>query len=229
MMRFSNNSEFPDTVSAKFLVMAIGIIGLTFPLVLIVGASVLQDCELVQNSISAYYHTDMRNYFVGALCGISLCLLAYNGYNIIDKWTATAASVFAIGVAFFPTNYGEPYTDCLTETVSYGMVGTLHFVFATLLFLTLAFFALVIFTQTPEGYEPSIAKKRMLNFYRFCGGIILLCIILIALFFIINDDSGSPLALKRPVYFLEAIALVFFSLSWIVKYYDIPVHAKKAI
>ena len=226
MIRFTNNAEYPQTVSAKFLIMAIGLIGLTFPIVLISGAAVLQDCDLVQNSISAYYHTDMRNYFVGALCAISLCLLAYNGYHKIDKYTATAAAVFALGVAFCPTDVGPPFTDCLGDVIDNGIIGKLHFVFATLLFLTLSFFALIIFTQTPPGYKPSRIKSGMMIFYKICGIVMVLCIVLIAVYFFAFSDQ-TALAAKRPVYILETIALISFSLSWIVKYYDVPENREK--
>lgn len=221
MFKFSNNRDHPETVSAKFLVLAIGVIGLTLPLVLILGAAMLQGCEIVQNSISAYYHTAMRNYFVGALSAISLCLFAYNGYNDIDKWTAKASGVFALGVAFFPTSVGAPFTDCLHDVIENGAISTVHFISATLLFLSFAFFSFFIFTYRGGATsEPSPAKKRMMLFYRACGIIILLCIILIALYFFLFDTQNSALARSKPVYFLEAVALVFFSLSWVVKFRD---------
>lgn len=54
-------------ISYLTLRMGVGVIGITPPLVLAVGALLLQGSGL-QSSISSYYHTVMRDVFVGALC-----------------------------------------------------------------------------------------------------------------------------------------------------------------
>ena len=57
------------------------------------------------HSISAYYHTVVRNVFVGALCAIGACLIVYRG-NIDEENVALDYSGFmAFVVAFVPTGY----------------------------------------------------------------------------------------------------------------------------
>ena len=48
---------------------AIGLLGIVFPFVVSLGALVLFQTA-IQSSISSYYHTGMRDVFVGTLCAI---------------------------------------------------------------------------------------------------------------------------------------------------------------
>ncbi len=215
MFTIRNTSNQPDLISAKTLRRTIGILGFLLPFILIVGAAIFQGCQLVQNSISAYYHTDMRNFFVGALCSIALCLFAYRGYSPIDNWTGNMASLFTLGVAFFPTSVGDPFTGCLPKGIDLGIISDFHFISATFLFGLLAFFCLVLFTKhSPNPTNRKLIRNRI---FRFCGYIIVFCIVLIALYFLILRKQFPDLALLRPVFFLEAIALIAFSVSWLTK------------
>jgi hypothetical protein len=56
----------------------------------------------MQSSISAFYHTDMRNVFVGSLFAIGICLYIYKGYNNLEDNGLTVAGLFLFGVALFP-------------------------------------------------------------------------------------------------------------------------------
>ncbi|MGB0789115.1 MAG: hypothetical protein ACPGQR_06225, partial [Marinirhabdus sp.] len=58
---------------------AIGIIGIALPIVLLLGSVALFECDELHQSISHYYHTRMRNVFVGALCAVALFLFCYKG------------------------------------------------------------------------------------------------------------------------------------------------------
>jgi hypothetical protein len=53
-------------------------------------------------SMSGYYYTHMRDLFVGALCALGVFLVAYVGYDEVDRWITNIAGLCAIGVAFFP-------------------------------------------------------------------------------------------------------------------------------
>jgi len=44
-----------------------------------------------------------------------------------------------------------------------------------------------------------------------------LCILLIVLYFLLPGDTAARLKTLRPVYWLEAIAIVAFGVSWFVK------------
>jgi len=57
----------------------------------------------MQGSISAFYHTGMRNVFVGVLFAIGICLYVYKGYNNLENSGLTVAGLFLFGVALSPT------------------------------------------------------------------------------------------------------------------------------
>jgi hypothetical protein len=60
-----------------------------------------------QESISAYYHTSMRDLFVGVLLGVGFFLITYKGYDGVDTKITTAAGIAGMLIAIFPCNY-EP-------------------------------------------------------------------------------------------------------------------------
>jgi hypothetical protein len=71
---------------------------------------VFADSFCVLESISAYYHTAVRNVFVGGLCAIGVCLIVYRG-NMDEENVALDYSGFmAFVVAFVPTGYDRACT-----------------------------------------------------------------------------------------------------------------------
>jgi len=215
MIKVENTSSQPELISAQTLRKTIGILGFSLAIVLIIGAAILEGCDDVQNSISAYYHTIMRNYFVGTLCAVSLCLFAYKGYSKTDNIVGKFASLFSLGVAFFPTSVGLPTTDCIPKVIETGAYSIVHFTSATLLFLLLAFFCLFLFTK--HAPKPSARKLLRNKIYRTCGYIIIASIALIAIYVLFLDKKFPDLASFRPVTVLETVALVAFSTSWLIK------------
>src|SRR5260370_18311947 len=100
--------------------------------------------------------------------------MSTRGYDSRDEIAGRLACVFAIGVALFPTS------PC--DGTKRGLIGYLHLSFATLLFLTLAYFCIVLFTQTAPDRSPTLQKLRRNVVYRACGCIILTCILSIGIF-----------------------------------------------
>ena len=89
-------------VSYMFLRQTVGWIGTLLPVVLLVGAAISSTASR-PDSMSGYYYTDMRNIFVGALCALGVFLVAYDGYDDVDRWITSIAGFGAIAVAFCPT------------------------------------------------------------------------------------------------------------------------------
>src|SRR5579859_3357286 len=130
MPRQSVPDGSPLVVSYLDLRKAVGIIGLALPFVLAFGDILLHGLR-IENSISSYYYTEMRNIFVGSLCAIAIFLMSYRGYDRRDAIAGNLAFVFAIGVAFIPT------TPLPVATTEQELIGDVHLAFAALLFLTL--------------------------------------------------------------------------------------------
>ncbi len=216
MDQTASTTEIPQLISYLTLRKSVGILGIAFPIVLVVGSVVCGPCVEIQSSISAYYHTDMRNLFVGLLCAIALFLFAYKGYNQTDTLAGNLAGLFALGVAFFPASITEPLSQCIPQPIDNHLIGTLHFISAAGLFLVLAFFSLVLFTK--QGKQPTKMKLKRNKLYRICGYIMLGCIGLILLYGICRNHQGC-LSLQKydPVFWLESLALWAFGLSWLTK------------
>jgi hypothetical protein len=188
---------------------AIGLLGAFMPFVLSIGLFVLHHKGL-QGSISGYYHTEMRDVFVGILCAIGVFLLSYRGYDSKDRIAGNLACVFAIGTALFPTTPVDPGPMDKVK-------GVIHFTSAALLFLTLAYFSLRLFTKTDPKSGPTPQKSKRNLIYKVCGYTIVAAIALIAVYKLLPDGAENRLAELKPVFWLESIAVVAFGISWLTK------------
>jgi hypothetical protein len=186
---------------------AVGIIGLTLPFVLAIGRILLQGFGL-EGSISCYYYTDMGNVFVGSLCAIGVFLLSCRGYDRRDAIAGRLACAFALGVALFPTG------SCSASGSQSAAISRVHWSSAALLFLTLAYFCLALFTQTAGNPTPQ--KRQRNTVYRVCGYAILACILLIAVVNFVPTVSSLVQSL-HPVFWLESGAVISFGVAWLTK------------
>lgn len=136
-------------VSYLFLRRAVGWIAILLPIVLLAG-NLISSAASPPESMSGYYYTDMRNIFVGSLCALGVFLVAYNGYDNVDRWVTTIAGLGAIGVAFCPTKPAVCVTGAVAcpppsvrqLSTSQTVVGDIHLGFALLAFLMLGLMAL---------------------------------------------------------------------------------------
>ncbi|MEA3369135.1 MAG: DUF998 domain-containing protein, partial [Candidatus Ratteibacteria bacterium] len=158
--------------------------------------------EIIQESISHYYHTGMRDVFVGALCAVALFMFFYSGYDKWDDWAGNAAGFFAIGVALFPA----------TEAGSSNLIGKIHLACAAFFFLILTVFSLFLFTK--KGSNPTPQKLIRNKIYVICGLIMITCLISIVIYknLIHNDNSESWF-----LFGAETVALIAFGVSWFTK------------
>ena len=202
-----SDPDAPLVLSYLGLRKAVGIIGLTLPFVLAFGRILLQGFGL-EGSISCYYYTDMGNVFVGSLCAIGVFLLSCRGYDQKDAIAGRLACLFAVGVALFPT------ASCSASESQSVAISRVHWSCAALLFLTLAYFCLALFTQTAG--DPTRQKLQRNIVFRICGYAILACILLIAVVnFLLKYDS--PIQVLHPVFWLESIAVIAFGVAWLTK------------
>lgn len=190
---------------------AIGVSGLLLPPVLGLGG-LLVGVE-IQDNISSYYHTSLRDIFVGTLCGIAIFLFCYRGRDWVENWTANIGCFAALGIALFPL---DANSDPLHQR---SIIGYLHSVSGVAFFLTLAFYSLVHFPKPSDSnpeQEPHIQQRNVV--YRCSGIVILLSMIAMAAYlFLIPTDWKIVSNQFNALFWLEAIAIWSFAAAWLTK------------
>lgn len=198
-MEASNNKSL--VISYLTLRIAVGVLGVTLPIILVLGSLIFREDEIFQRSISMYYYTHMRNALVGILCAVALFLFAYKGYDYRDNIAGHFAGFFALLVAFCPAED--------------SFIRIIHLVSAVLFFLTLAYFSLFLFTK--GSASPSKQKLLRNKIYKICGFIILGCVVLLILYFVLPKSFTDRLSDYKPLFWLESLALWAFGCSWLIK------------
>lgn len=223
------NDDRTVHVSHDTLRLGIGVLGITLPLLLFLGTWFLE------KSISNYYYSTMRDYLEGVLFFLAFFLAAYRPYGESGKWdnrATNAAALFALFLALFPTNAPLvmpthvpplPYVaeNIILRFVSPEWSGLLHNIGSGGLFVSFAILSAVLFTQSGgKGWKGWVAgwkgKKGLRNaIYLGCGVGIAVCIGTIGwqAFWAANEAVRQNL----DVFWPEAIALVLFGFSWLVK------------
>lgn len=186
----------------------IGLLGFSFPLILLFGGLLING--QIQTSISYYYHTEMNDIFVGILFIIATFLFAYNGYDNHDATIGKLASFSAIGVALIPT------TVLNNPNESQIFWGKIHLLFAASYFLLIAYFCLFLFTKTDQ--QPITKQKEQRNrIYKICGYTIIVCLVLIVLYSFLPNETKINLESLKPFFWLESFAIYAFGFAWLVK------------
>jgi len=189
---------------------AIGVLGIGLPLAVSLGALIVFQTGL-QGSISDYYYTGTRDVLVGTLWAIGFFLLSYKGYGRADAIAGNWGCVFAVGITLFPT------VPDINPSATAIWIGYLHVAFALLFFSTLIYFSLWLFTKTDPSKPPTKKKLQRNMVYRACGYTMALCILLIGAYYLLKNRGASALQAYHPVFWLEAIAIEAFGISWLTK------------
>ncbi|MEV0428360.1 DUF998 domain-containing protein [Micromonospora sp. NPDC050495] len=197
-----------DAVTVRHLRLGVGSVGIALPIVLVVGHLIVARRLTLLDSLSGYYHTELRDVFVGSLCAVGVFLIAYR-YRQPDDSLGTVAGVLAVVVALFPTTMGA---RAGTISASDRIIGLVHQVAAGALFLLLAVYCLVLFTRPDRaGVPPSRSAAR---FYHLCGGLILGAIALALASTLLSAEVRHTL---KPVLWCETVAVFAFGAAWVVK------------
>lgn len=171
--------------------------------------------EPLQNSISAYYYTSVRDLFAGILVGVGLFLVTYRGYELIDNILTTVSGAFSMGIALFPCYAPEagPRVGLFQLDPNVSMI--IHGTFAIGFFLLLAVVSLFLFTLTDPKKVMSDRKKWRNRLYRVCGIVILVFLAALIVESIVGERWG--LAGHHLMFWFEFAMLLAFGVSWLVK------------
>lgn len=218
----------------------LGLIGILLPILLVLFW--LYDEYCLRTSISAYYHSGMRDVFVGSMCAMGIFLFTYTGNNRAESWVANFAGLGAIALALLPTARrcieavegvcGSQ--DCptngpsrvlldLRDSIGYEVtVSWLHYFGAGVFLVLIAVLCGFFFTTTIDTAtkfrrisENSAWWRNVL--YIFLSAIIVLCLFMIVLDDLVERLVGIDYDELSAVFWLEALAVWAFGYAWLVK------------
>lgn len=198
----------------------IGWLGLLLPVVMIlVGGFFLKGLFDVRGSLSAYYHSSMRDVFVGTLVAIGVFLITYKVFERgLDNTLSIVAGLAAIVVAGFPTYLPGDADGGLTplqDSLGEDAVAGIHFGGAFVFIVSLAVISLLYGVR--EGRRtPGPGQRRTPAFWRAfhygCAGAIAVALVYIGVSNLLGwlpDDNSLLIG--------ESLAVLAFGLSWLFK------------
>lgn len=194
---------------STYLRLRVGIaaIGVALPVVLWVGALALQGTSL-QSSMSAYYHTDMRDVFVGALFAIGIALFVYKGFSVAENVVLSLAGVMAVCVALFPTQGAG-------ERVPANVV---HGAAAIAFFACLAYVSVFRAGDTLSLIRDTRRARALEASYRALGVAMAVSpLVALAVERLARPPEGEPSA----VFFVEVFGIAAFAAYWLVKSWEL--------
>ncbi len=202
---------------------ALGYLGFVLPIALILGG--LMSIGGVEPSISDYYHTVLRDIFVGTMSAIGIFLIAYPGHRKLpgerfsDDIVTTVAGIAAFGVAFLPNETQapvnvEPVFEALSQIwLGHRIAALGHYASATVFLGCLGYICLVKFART--------AKPVRRRIYRACGWTILTMtagVVAASWFKIRGPVIPQAIVVQwQLVLWFEALAIWAFSAAWLTK------------
>lgn len=202
-------------INTKRLRCLVGWLGMALPW-LVLFLSLVYGYGFPDSISATYYLPPCITPFMIILGSAGILLVCYNGYERIDDITCTITGCCAFGICLFSCGIKDLVIHW-GEALNLAAVGTFqippqvssifHNGFALAFFSLLAFNSLFLFTRTNGLVTPNKLKRNLI--FRICGvGMIasFLCIIPISIF---NLWGG--------IWVVEAIALMFFGISWLTK------------
>jgi hypothetical protein len=202
-------------VSYYTLLKLIGILCTSLPVIVVLGGFI-QKGFVIEPSLSAYYYTNMRDYFIGLLIGVGLFLITYRGYEKIDAIMTDISGICIIGVAIFPAMNGVGAKGVkigLFQIEAY-LSNTIHTLLACICFVCLAFMCLFVFTK--NGNEVLTPEKKLRNkIYKTCGMIMVLDMAFHQL--VVMILSNDVVLTMKLILITETILLFAFGIAWLVK------------
>ena len=169
---------------------------------------------ILPHSISATYHVSCCiTPFMIILGAAGILLICYSGYDKQDEIICTLAGIFGLIICLFPC-VNLPTKETLdnslligTFQLPAGVSGWIHNIAAVIFFGLLAYNSFFLFTKSSGEMTPEKKKRNII--FKVCGiGMIASFALLIPLLL---------LKITPAIWIVEAIALMFFGVSWLTK------------
>lgn len=171
-------------------------------------------------SMSAFYHSEMRNVFVGCVFALGVCLYIYKGYNSLENHCLTVAGFSLFGVALAPTS--APSAANNSEYSANWNLPWLHNTSAILFFSMIA--VVCIFARNHGLYTssedhgvlgPVRYNRRYAAWYNATATVMVLVLVVGLTLWLRNRFNDGAL------FWLEACAIWTFAAYWILKSHEL--------
>jgi hypothetical protein len=190
---------------------SLGCLALALPLLLGPFGYFFMGIE-IQENMSRYYHTPLRDVFVGCMSAMAIFLYCYHGYDRMENWTGNLACLSALGVALCPL---DPDSDPLHQATLSGYVHTLS---GGIFFSTLALYSLYHFPRGHFGLRLKTRDEQRDGVYLASGITIVGCMFLMGIhLFLLTGWLKELLNEWSFLFWMEWIAVWAFAAAWLVK------------
>jgi hypothetical protein len=191
--------------------MGAGLLGLFLPLVL-VGWGLTHEVPWNRmGSLSAFYWLSqsppadsnalLRNWFVGSLVAVGMCLVVYAGYGRLENWLLNFAGLAAAAVAFNPMPWPQLHEDALH----------IHYTAAVVFFLLIAATIWFCARDTLAAIASAKVRARWGSTYK-----------VFAIAMLVMPLAGYLLAARdHQTIWIEALGVWVFSAYWFAKTYEL--------
>ncbi|HEX2460039.1 MAG TPA: hypothetical protein VHJ58_07800 [Vicinamibacterales bacterium] len=194
----------------------IGLLAIALPFLLVLLDWAFFDGDPApRDSLSAYFWSDAREWFVGVLCAIGVFLLTYKlTETSLDNTLSIVAAVFVLLVVFFPTGSALP-DNAIQEKLGEDWVTGFHAFAAGVFIGSLALISLCYGVREAARTQDGIAPPSFWKWFHWgCAIVIAAAIAAIGL------DWMTGWGPRTTVLWMEALAVVAFGASWLTKGFD---------
>lgn len=194
-------------INTKGLRCIIGVLGMLLPFIVLV-LSIAFGYGWPDSISATYFISTCIAPFMIILGSASILLFTYKGYDKVDDVLNTLAAIFGICICLFPVAAGsDPYIG--TFNLPRSASNILHMASAVGFFGILAYNSLFQFTK--GSTTPTKNKKKRNVIFVICG------IGMITSFILMPLATSNIINIPHATWWVEAIALVFFGISWLTK------------
>ena len=188
-----------------------GFLGMILPWIALVGAAIVAKAQpaKIPDDFWATLSISATYYLTPALAGIlttaAVVLICYKGYDWRDELVATVSGIFGLMIVIFPCDCSAADSNVVGFfQLPIAVSNVIHLTSAVIFFILLAINSLFLFTLG----ESDTKQKRIRNIiYKVCGIGMFCTLFLLVL----------PFEFSAKIFVVEAIALTFFGVSWLVK------------